>query len=344
MNIDIEGEILPWVTDPSNVLALVNHPHNEQLLSGSDGFSFFDTNTGRHVRLRGLLAPLAEIFWPEELFPAHVRHGGATATAHRARKQPHQRKRRVPDPFAAAKSRQRFRQLMERASQAPAAATSAPDSTTSTKRSRAQEATRGLLRGSIVHQQIEDLVLLDPTLFRRKYKQGVHSWSFNALRALVDPEQQHHTELPENRPFLAELGVAALELGIATRIDLVSAAKDGRILWVEVKAGYDSPEEWEGATGWMRGVLHGVLANSAKNRAIVQVIVGALMAVRSRGIRGSFECWVLHVCSKGTEFIKVEPSFVARYGMLIYQAIWEHQRARRKEAKTRTKRRTQKTN
>jgi hypothetical protein len=321
MNVVYDRDILPWVTNPTNVLHIIEHAHNSQIMSDSRGFHFYDEKEDKIIRLRGLLNPLAEVFWPTQFLPYAMRDRKTKVK----RNGGSMKKKKKPST-----GHPRFRPLTvpdrQRESAAPVSSTS------NTGRSRAQHAARGLLRGNIIHNQIEDLLLLDAEQFNRKYKQGVHTWSYNALRALLQGSQKGspRTSLSENRPFAAEVPVAALDLGIATRIDLCSVTRGGRVLFIEVKSGYETAQEWEGATEWMQGPLHGVLVNSAKNRAAVQVMVGALMAVRSRNIVGRFECWVLHVSSAGTEFIKIHPDFIRIHGMVILNALYEHQQALRK--------------
>jgi len=179
----------------------------------------------------------------------------------------------------------------------------------------AQTAARGMLRGNIVHSQIQALVSLDSERFHRKYTSGAHPWSYDALNALLDRGI---------RPLASEVGIADLAIGKATSIDLIGVRENGRLAFIEWKTGYEG-EAWTKATHWMRGPLRGVLEDSAKNRAVVQVVLGALMARRSRGLIGNFECWVVHISSQGTEFIPVKSSFILEYGKLLYDALADHQ-------------------
>ncbi len=190
-----------------------------------------------------------------------------------------------------------------------------------------QGAARGMLRGNIVHGQIKDLVTLNSALFLRNHRHGAHPWSVDALDAI---------NLRDARPLSCELGVVDSKLGIATRIDMVAVRNNGHPIFIETKTGYDSREEWCGAKSWMRGPLRGVLVDSALNRAIVQIVMGALLAVTSRDLKGVFECWVLHISSAGTEITEVSPKFISDYGPLIYQALRTHQKALAKSGKKAT--------
>jgi hypothetical protein len=188
----------------------------------------------------------------------------------------------------------------------------------------AQTAARGLLRGNLIHSQIQALVSLDAEHFHRKYTGGAHPWSYDALDALLGRGI---------RPLDSEVGIADVDIGKATNIDLIGVRENGRLVFIEWKTGYEG-EAWTSATHWMRGPLRGVLEDSAKNRAIVQVVLGALMARNSRGLSDDFECWVVHISSQGTEFIPVKAEFILEYGPRLYRALARHQliaRTKKKE-------------
>lgn len=188
-------------------------------------------------------------------------------------------------------------------------------------RPNAQSAARGMLRGNIIHGQIEALVSLDAERFHRKYAAGAHPWSYGALDALLKQGI---------RPLASELGVVAVKLGIATNVDMVGVRRDGTLVFIEWKTGYEG-DAWTSAKNWMRGPLRGVLEDTAKNRAIVQVILGAMIAYKSRGLRGRIECIVAHISSQGTEFIPVTAEFMQTVGPVMYRALAAHQKARRDE-------------
>jgi hypothetical protein len=284
MDIDARRDVLPWIKgDATDAVLILEHPHNEQLICDSSGFHYFDARAQKTIRPRGLTSPLAELFWPDQMLPV-VRSA-----------RPTQGRR----PFKGA----------------PKTTIRAPGN-----RATVQEAARGMLRGNIIHGQIQALVSLDAERFHRQYASGAHPWSVEALEALMGFGI---------RPLAAELGVVALPLGIATKCDMVGARQNGRLAFVEWKTGYEG-EAWTGATHWMRGIMRGVLADSALNRAKVQVVMTAMIAFMSRELTSTdFECWVVHISSAGTEFLEVDQAFVFRYGPLLYRALAEHQRARK---------------
>lgn len=293
MNIDVYEDVLGWIDgDPCDALALLEHPHNELLTSDSNGFHMLHPERDVTHQPRGLTTPLSEVFWSSKGLPSGKRKRGAAAYRH----------------DEGQKSR-----------------------THRHKARTVQDAARGMLRGNIVHGQIEDLVMLDSVAFFKKHRQGAHKWSLDALEAI---------RLHGARPFVCELGVVDSDLGIATRVDMVAVRSNGHPIFVETKTGYDSNEAWRGARAWMRGKLHGVLVDSALNRAIVQVVMGAMLAIMSRGLNGVVECWVLHISSEGTEITEVSPKFIADYGPVIYQEMKKHQRALAKKKQAAKKKKT----
>ncbi len=289
MDLDVERDVLPKLKDPTNARRLLYHPHNELLTSDSQGFHFLNLDTEKTQRPRGLTTPLAEVFWPEDAMPRmRIMKGHVWKPTRYAKTRPRKawKSKRRPGP----------------------------------RGNTVHTASRGMLRGNIVHGQIEDLINMDAKHFNRKHRIA-HAWSYGMVKALCDRGF---------RPLAAELGVIALcedvrdSMNMATRLDLAAVNNRGHVIFIETKTGYESKEEWDGATGWMHSCLHGVLRDSAKNRAVVQVLMGALMAVKSRGLTGVFECWVVHITSAGTEFLKVDPAFIRTYGELIYQTMRQH--------------------
>lgn len=196
----------------------------------------------------------------------------------------------------------------------------------------AQEAARGPLRGNIVHSQIQALVSLDPEHFHRRFTSGAHPWSYEALDALL---------ARGIRPIAGEVGIADAAIGKATNIDMIGVRKNGRLAFIEWKTGYEG-EAWTRATHWMRGPMRGVLEDSALNRAIVQVVLGAFMARNSRNLDGDFECWVVHIDSRGIEFIPVKKQFILDYGQVLYDTLAAHE-SFPKEKKTTKRKRTRTT-
>jgi hypothetical protein len=288
MDIDVRRDVLPWLKDAGDARRLLEHPHVHQLTSDQNGFHFLPQGAQNARQVRGLTAPLAEVFWPEEFL-----------VTYRDRMKKIKKKPTTGKKTGVAMKKSK---------------TAVPNNVIS--------AARGRLRGNIVHGQLEDLIALDSTHFNRKYTLGAHEWSYWVIQTLNDANA---------KPLAAECAVFHDQLNIATRLDLIGVTKSGCFLFFELKTGYESNEEWEGATSWMSGVLRDILVDSAKNRAIVQVVIGALMTIKSRGLVGAFECWVIHVTSEEIHFIHVNPTFVRAYGEAMYESLIKHQAERSKK-------------
>lgn len=185
----------------------------------------------------------------------------------------------------------------------------------SSSSSSAQGAARGMLRGNIVHRQIQALVSLDAERFHRTYADGAHPWSQSALEALLDHGM---------RPLASEVNVADVDIGVATSIDMVAVRRDGSLVFIEWKTGYEDTA-WTGAADWMRGPLFGFFEDSARNRAIVQVVLGAVLACKSRDISGPISCVVAHITSRGVTFEEVAADLVRHYGPVFHRMLAEHQ-------------------
>src|SRR6185295_4276490 len=77
------------------------------------------------------------------------------------------------------------------------------------RREMLQEQLTGFMRGSRIHRQIEDAVLLDVENFRRKHPEGMHYWAHQILQAILS-----HGWCP----VVSEFVVFDLQLKAATRI------------------------------------------------------------------------------------------------------------------------------
>ncbi len=189
----------------------------------------------------------------------------------------------------------------------------------------AQMAATGRMRGLIIHQQILDLVIMGVEAFHRKHQQAAHPWADSVLRLLIN----HGL-----RPLIAEKCVFDDDLKIATAIDLVCVDKSGELHFIELKTGYSSVAEWLGAHGGnMRAPLHKVLGNTAQNRAKVQCMMGAMMAIQGHGIDADFHCWVVHAHDNGADLIPIHPTWVFQFVPLITVRIMQWKQFKKKTKK-----------
>lgn len=309
MDLDFDYIINTWVKDKSGIQGLLDNPINRRLVkAGGAGYQILNESTGKNNAMRGVNPALMECFWPQ------------MSKKSKAFKRP-SKKTKKPKPF-------------------------------SLKTRTGQEAARGHVRGTIIHRQVEDLVTLNPASFQLRHPQvrfiasvlqqlispqGAHKWSTQLARAIVDNRKW--------RPIGSEVMVADEELGIATEIDMICVDREGVLHFIEMKTGYATLEEWRGCQGKMREPLHTMFAdpktptmgtNSAQNRAIVQIMFGAMLAFAGHKLQCRYQCWVVHVNDNGTEFLPVDVDLINNFGPLARAKLLKHQKlvkARRSEAR-----------
>ena len=141
------------------------------------------------------------------------------------------------------------------------------------------EALKGRELGNLVHRQLLD-VLTSQTYeqFRDRpgNSLGIHPYVPRVIKYLLKLGV---------RPFLAEFRVHDLRIQCATQIDMLAVDAVGRIAFIELKTGYSGGrynEEHKGET-WINPALarHGTaFLCTPRNKAIVQVLLGAEMCIR----------------------------------------------------------------
>ncbi len=167
----------------------------------------------------------------------------------------------------------------------------------------------GTQRGTIVHQQVRDFLWLDATAFARLHgAQGAHSWV----------ARFHDTLLAMGwLPLACEFIVYDPTLRVGTAIDFVAVTRSGRLVFVELKTGY-AGAAWTHSSGPMRGILGAAgMHDTPANRAMVQVTLGALLAVKGHDVDGRFECWVVRINDEGQEMLQVRRHFIETMGPCI---------------------------
>lgn len=118
---------------------------------------------------------------------------------------------------------------------------------------------RGTARGTTIHTQLCDSVILSRAEFERTHP-ALMRWTVGVMAWL---RQQ------QLRPVFAEYPVTSWALGITTPVDLVCLDKtSGSVVLVELKTGYD--DMFERGTGPMRAPFTPYLRNSVKHAAFLQ--------------------------------------------------------------------------
>jgi hypothetical protein len=306
-----ETEALAWVDDDRSARAFLESPHQGQLRSKGKT-NFYYTQPGQEDKpLRGLTDPLRECFWPQEA-------NGKLRKAFYAR-----------DPETKARKKNSARRPVPK----PGKPSSAYGSLTiPLKKARPKgksalktNSIKALRQGSQVHNQIDQVAKLGVNEFLDK-NDSFHPFVLAVILAL-------HVHHPELRILKTEFLAGCPVLGIATRIDIVCVDKQGRIYVVETKTGSPTEHSWKGCNGRMRDVLEPYMGNSAYNRAKVQAIAGAMMAILGTQLQLAHQvrCLVAHVNDNQVKLKLVPDATVATLGPLIYEALLAHQsrRARR---------------
>jgi len=199
----------------------------------------------------------------------------------------------------------------------------------------AQQAVKGRQRGSLVHLQIQQLVTMQTADFMHEHPEGAHPWAVDIPEYLERKKGW--------RPVCSEKRVFDERLGMATSIDLVYTDYTGMLHFIEVKTGYATAAEWLAETmGPMRGPLAGALKNNTLNRAMLQCIAGAMMAVEGYGIEHEFGCWVLHKSENGITLDGADTEVMTLLIPVLYDTLLRHHLERKarkrkikKEKKTR---------
>jgi hypothetical protein len=289
MDIDIESDILQWVRDTDGVMAVLDNPINKRLMETGWGYKILDEKNKTMRSLSGFTKPALETFWPQE----QTRNIESIKRAKAVKDQYKKNNNKTNTPLFGGVGKPKNKVVVT-----------------------GQDAIKGMDLGRLIHRQIEDMVLMNAASFHRKYPQGAHPWATQVLNAIT---------MTFGWKFVkSELIVANEDLGMATQIDITCVDQDGVLHFLELKTGYDTREEWQVEHGWMHSTLHGILKNSGQNRAIVQSIASADMAVKGHQLACRFACWVVHVNDTGTEFIPIDRDLVLTLSPLIREGLAEN--------------------
>jgi hypothetical protein len=172
-------------------------------------------------------------------------------------------------------------------------------------------------QGSQVHHQIDQVVKLGVNEFLEK-NDSFHPFVLAIIVAL-------HAFNPELRILGTEFLIGCPTLGIATRVDIICVDKEGTIYIVENKTGSSTEHIWSGHNGRMNGALEEYLGNSAHNRAKVQAIASAMLAILGTDLSlDRVRCLVAHVNNKEVKLELVPDQVTVKLGPIIYSALLTH--------------------
>ena len=171
---------------------------------------------------------------------------------------------------------------------------------------------RGAVRGTVVHRQVVEYLTLNTTYLDKRNPMGVHDWCERVFALMLEKKVL---------PALGNVPVFDLPRRLCTELDLVGVSEpSGHLVLVEIKTGYRGAA-WTTSRGAMRNGLRGVLDDTPLNRAIVQLVVSAVLLAQGHGVPGDLELWVLHVDEEGARRHVVTPAFLQLYGPLLVEEL-----------------------
>lgn len=176
----------------------------------------------------------------------------------------------------------------------------------------------GQARGSLVHRQMVDVLFctsMEEFHHRPGNQMGLHPYVPRLIALMLE----RHV-----RPLKAEYRIHSFELGCATQVDVVGVDRDGCITFVEIKTGYS-----EGAFDKERGgdiwIIPGLDAKrdsfpcTDRNKAIVQLVLGAEMCIRELGLDRQFVRYMLlRIDDMGSQVIQLSPEFALDIVEIVY--------------------------
>lgn len=320
---ETEAETLAWVHDDRAVRAFLQAPHHGRLKSRGNTNFYYDQGPGSKepLHLRGLTDPLRERFWSQEASSVARKrfYSQDPDTIKKGKRFLTQPKPKVKNPDA----KRRIDQHFINPKQPPPLVIPLKKNRPKGKSSMKTNSIKAMRQGTQVHRQIDQVAKLGVNEFLDA-NETFHPYVLAVILAL-------HVHKPELRILHTEYLAGCPTLGIATRIDIVCVDQQGRIYIVENKTGSPTEHSWSGHNGRMQNALQPYLGNSAHNRAKVQAIAGAMMAILGTQLELSNQvrCLVSHVNDEQVTLELVPDDVTATLGPLIYEDLLQHQRRRK---------------
>jgi len=313
-------EALAWVTDTRAIHLFMQAPYHGHLTSRGNTRFFYDKQP-----LCGLTEPLRECFWPQEASAVARKRFYARDPVRLVKAKP-KPKRPAPRTKPTVWGKQSFfnpvRPLPLSGVHKPPRTGKTKPTTSAIKTKKPRPGIKALKHGSTVHREIDQVVKLGVNGFLDQHK----TFDQDTLAVIF---ALHDFDI-ELRILYTEYLAGCPILGIGTRIDQVCVDKQGRIYIVETKTGSSTTHRWSGHNGQMRGALEH-MGNSAHNRAKVQAMLGAMMAVLGTelAIGGQVRCLVAHVHGGRVHLELIPDIVVSTVGPMAYRALMTHQAKRK---------------
>ena len=162
----------------------------------------------------------------------------------------------------------------------------------------------GLIRGTKIHEQLNDYILFDKPNFLKKHI-NIHPWTKKIFGFIKSKGWC---------PLVGEFNLYDPALNMGTSVDIVFVSMDtGHLILLEIKTGYNGYfEENDGC--YMEGPLNGVLENSPINWAILQIVFSTILVVMYHKIELTYiEAWVLRIDTNDIQKIKIENNIIKQY-------------------------------
>lgn len=171
----------------------------------------------------------------------------------------------------------------------------------------------GIIKGSEVHEEIQDFIDLDKKSFLKKHP-VIHDFT---RRILLFISERNWI------PFISEFMVFDEDIRVATSIDLVCLdIATGKVIFLEFKTGYEG--YFDRFTGYMRKSLS-KLTNSPFNQAHVQLITSVLITMKSHRISvDEFEMYVIRVDNTCLSPNKISNKYLSNKATKIYADLHEY--------------------
>jgi hypothetical protein len=169
----------------------------------------------------------------------------------------------------------------------------------------------GRIKGTEVHKQLRDFVVLDKKNFKKNHKK-LHPYCQRILSTIVNDMKW--------QPFLPEFDIYAEELRIGTSVDMICLDEKGHLILLEFKTGYKDYFENDDGTMMLRS-LSG-MRNTPLNQATCQLVSAAMILNRKYQIPLSFmHLYVIRVDDEVVELNPIQNKFTTIIGPHIYKDL-----------------------
>jgi hypothetical protein len=286
---------LQHIRDRDEAVALAADPRNLNIVAEGSIITYTEPRSRNEQQFNGILPVLGIVFWPDDVRKTRtfLRNKAKDAARRQAQSRMHTLAKAVREDR-----------------------THLPNRIHVETKKRMHHMMAGMAYGSLMHRQLEDSIYLDMASFERKY--GAMATSTKAILTYI-----HGDGVTLVRP---EFAVYDAELALCARFDAWGVRKDGTIILYEYKSGSKHCFRAEGPS--MTGPLYGIMGDSDKNRALIQLAFSVLILLKHHPYVTRYEAYVLRATGDedgtGKNTIKSYPlssKFLAQYGPQIYAAV-----------------------